>query len=109
MLLMVMIMTFKVVVFTDENVMAIVPSLWLDGNICCVWLPYASRKTPVYIYIHCFTYNFTSDIHWGQTKLLVPLLHVLCYSGNHYPPDHQRITDVSDKKGDNKDRSDKQQ
>ena len=49
MLLMVMIMIFKVVVFTDENVMAIVPSLWLDGNSCCVSLPYASsiknRKT----------------------------------------------------------------
>ena len=35
-------MTFKVVVFTDENVVAIVPSSWLDGISCCLWPPYAS-------------------------------------------------------------------
>ena len=29
-------MTFTVVVFTDENVVAIVPSSWLDGNSCCL-------------------------------------------------------------------------
>ena len=34
-------MTFKVVVFTDENVVAIVSSSWLEGNSCCHW-PYAS-------------------------------------------------------------------
>ena len=28
--------------FTDENVVAIVPSSWLDGNSCCLWPPYAS-------------------------------------------------------------------
>ena len=30
------------VVFTDQNVVAIVPSSWLDGNSCCLWPPYAS-------------------------------------------------------------------
>ena len=35
-------MTFTVVVFTDENVVAIVPSSWLDGNSCCIWPPDAS-------------------------------------------------------------------
>ena len=37
------------------------------------------------------SHRLTFQLYWGQTKLLVPLLHVLCYSGNHYPPDHQRI------------------
>ena len=35
-------MTVNVVVFTDKNVVAIVPSSWLDGNSCCLWPPYAS-------------------------------------------------------------------
>ena len=36
-------MTFKVVVFSDENVVTIVPSSWLDGDSCCLWSPHASR------------------------------------------------------------------
>ena len=95
-------MTFKVVVFSDENVVAIVPSSWLDGNSCCLWPPYTSsiksrkavqkqeevqenwKSFPIrvlgqigpYITIYISVYIFSADIFLKKIFHLIKLLFI---------------------------------